>query len=103
MHDMVVCAIVVISVVQVLIVGIPVLVGKLFLHWSKARVKYIFMESLKEISVYTLFCLVATVLSIVLGYIFEEARIFEPILLFGIVFIVAIKIVKEKIRISKKL
>ena len=94
-------AIVIIAVVFLLIVIIPVIVGKLLFRWSGRRVRYVLIESLSTIIASAVGALVLTGLILLVGMVFKQQWAFSGGLLLIYTFWVAIKAVRDQIRTSK--
>ena len=94
-------AILVAAVALVLIVGIPVLFGKVFLHWSKRRVQYIVSQTVSTVVSMVVVSLTVTGLGLFIGVVFHQEWAFSGGLLFVYTFWVAIKAVRNNIRNSR--
>lgn len=94
-------SIVIIAVVFLLIVIIPIIVGKLLFRWSGRSVRYVFHESISSITAAVVGSLVLTGLVLLVGMVFEQQWAFSGGLLVVYTFWIAIKAVWENIRNSK--
>jgi hypothetical protein len=84
-----------------LIVGIPIIFGKLFFRWSGRRIHYIFFESIGTIVGALVGTLLLTGLILLIGLVFKQEWAFSGGLLIVYTFWIAIKTVRENIKISK--
>jgi hypothetical protein len=97
----IILAIAVIIVAYLLIVIIPVGLGKLLFRWSGTRVLYILGTSLGAIIGSVVASLLLTGLILLIGLVFQQEWAFSGGLLIIYTFWVAIKSVRETIRESK--
>ena len=97
----IVFAILVIILAFVLIVALPVLFGRLFLHWSDQRVKYIVSQSTSSIVSSVVMSLIITGLILLVGLLFKQQWAFSGGLLIVYTFWTAIKAVRQNIAASK--
>jgi hypothetical protein len=89
--------VVIVAVVYLLIVVIPVAIGKLFFRWSRRRVSYVFKQSMSTILASVVGSLVITGLILLVGIVFKQQWAFSGGLLLVYTFWIAIKAVKENI------
>ena len=97
----VLAALLVLLLAYALVVLLPVLVGKLFLRWSRVRCGYVLKESFSAILGSLVVSLILTGLILLIGFIFKQKWAFSGGLLFVYLFWVSIKTVRETIRSSK--
>ena len=96
-------AVLVVILAFVLIVAIPVLVGKLFFRWSGNRVKYIVSQSVSAIVTSLVASLIITGLILLVGLVFKQQWAFSGGLLIVYTFWIAIKAVIASIRGSGRM
>lgn len=99
----IVFAILVMILAFALIVALPVLVGKLFFHWSAGRVKYIVSQSTSTIVTSVVTTLIITGLILLVGLVFRQQWAFSGGLLIVYTFWTAIKSVRQAIQQSKRM
>lgn len=93
----------IVAVALLLIVGIPVLFGKVFLHWSNRRIKFIVSNTAGEVITMVVVSAVITLIGLFIGFVFKREWAFSGGLLFAYTFWVAIKSVRTNIRNSRHL
>jgi hypothetical protein len=94
-------SILIVAIVFLLIVIIPIIVGKLFFRWSRRRVRYVFSESMSIIVASVVGSLILTGLILLVGIVFKQQWAFSGGLLLVYTFWIAIKAVRENIRNSR--
>lgn len=87
--------------VFLLIAGIPIAFGKVFLRWSNRRVKYIFTNSMSSVLSSVVISLILTGLILLIGLIFKQQWAFSGGLLLLYLFWAAIKSIRGFIKSSK--
>lgn len=95
--------IIIIFLVLLLIVGLPILFGKIFLHWSKQRTKYIFSKTSSTVITSVILSSIITLIGLFIGFVFHQEWAFSGGLLFLYTFWIAIKSTRENIRNSRNL
>ena len=96
-------AILVMLLAFVLIVAVPVLIGKLFFHWSKNRVKAIVSQSTSAIVTSVVTSLIITGLILLIGLVFNQQWAFSGGLLILFTFWTAIKSVRQAIQQTRRM
>lgn len=99
----IIISLLVMALAFILVVAIPVFIGKLLFHWSKQRVKYIVSNSLSTIFTSLITSLIITGLILLIGILFKQQWAFSGGLLIVYVFWMAIKTVSENIKNSKRM
>lgn len=93
-------AIIIVIVVYFLIVAIPLLFGKLFLHWSGKRIRYIASQSFSDIISSVIGTLMLSGLALLLGVILKQRWAFAIGLFIMFTFRAVIKSVAQNIKAS---
>ena len=99
----IILAILVMLLAFVLVVALPVLVGKLLFHWSKARTRYIVSQSTSAIVTSLVITLIITGLILLVGVVLKQQWAFSGGLLIVYTFWTAIKAVRQAILQSKRM
>ena len=94
-------AVLCIALALFLIVGLPVLFGRLFLKWSKERAKFIFSQSFSEIVASVVLSLIISGIILLVGLLLKKDWAFSGGLLFLYTFYTAIKTVRANIKASR--
>ena len=94
-------AIALLVLAYLLIVLIPVVIGKLLFRWSGQRMRYIISQSMSTIVGSVVGSLVLTGFILLIGVVFNQQWAFSGGLLLVYTFWTAIKAVKENIKASK--
>lgn len=84
-----------------LIVGVPIAFGKLFLGWSNRRIKYIFSNSVSSVMSSVVISLILTGLILLVGLVFKQQWAFSGGLLLVYLLWVSIKSIVGFIRNSR--
>ena len=87
--------------VFLLIVGVPIAFGKLFLGWSNRRIKYIFSNSLSSVMSPVVISLILTGMILLVGLVFKQRWAFSGGLLLVCLLWVSIKSIVGFIRNSR--
>jgi len=87
--------------VFLLVVGVPIAFGKLFLGWSNRRIKYIFSNSVSSVMSSVVISLILTGLILLVGLVFKQRWAFSGGLLLVYLFWVSIKSIVGFIRNSR--
>lgn len=87
--------------VFLLIVGVPIAFGKLFLGWSNRRIKYIFSNSVSSVMSSVVISLILTGLILLVGLVFKQQWAFSGGLLLVYLLWVSIKSIVGFIRNSR--
>ena len=99
----IISVILIMVVAFVLIVAVPVLIGRLLFRWSAQRMKYIFSQSMSTIVTSVVVSLIISGLILLVGLVFKQEWAFSGGLLFVFTFWTAIKAVRQAIKNSKRL
>ena len=87
--------------VFLLVVGVPIAFGKLFLGWSNRRIKYIFSNSVSSFMSSVVISLILTGLILLVGLVFKQQWAFSGGLLLVYLLWVSIKSIVGFIRNSR--
>lgn len=91
----------IVLVVFLLIAGIPIVFGKVFLGWSNRRVKYIFSNSMSSVLSSVFISLIITGISLLVGVLFRQKWAFSGGLLLIYLFWTTIRSIVDFIKSSK--
>ena len=85
------------------IVGIPILFGKLFLKWSNRRINYIFTNSMTTVLTNVVISLIITGLTLLIGIVFKQQWAFSGGLLLVYILWLTVKAIAIHIKESKNM
>lgn len=89
--------------IYLIIVGIPILFGKIFLGWSNQRISYIFSNSMATVISSVVVSLIVTGIALLIGIVFNQPWAFSGGLLILYMFWITIKSVYGFIKESRRM